>query len=64
MGYTRYRVKDLADKDLECFVSHYNRIELLYDWIKQGKINVEQFRQLIDVDKEEQQYQIDLDSFD
>lgn len=58
------RVKDLADKDYNEFVNHYNRIELLFEWVQQGKINVEQFRQLIEVDKQENQRQIDLDTCD
>lgn len=64
MGYLRNDVKDLADKDYNDFINHYNRLELLYEWVQKNKINVEQFRQLIEIDKNENQRQIDLDTFD
>lgn len=64
MLYSRYHVKDLDNKELNEFVNHYNRIELLFEWVQKGKITVEQFRQLIEVDKQENQHQIDLDTFD
>lgn len=46
------------------FIKNYNRIELLYYWIIDGKVNVEQFRELIEIDKKENQRQYDLDSWD
>jgi len=46
------------------FVHNYNRIELLYSWVQNGQVNVNQFRQLIEIDKQENQRQIDLDSWD
>lgn len=64
MGYLRNDVKDLADKDYNDFINHYNRLELLYEWVQKNKINVEQFKQLIEIDKNENQRQIDLDTFD
>lgn len=64
MGYLRNYVKDLADKDYNDFINHYNRLELLYEWVKKNKINVAQFKQLIEIDKAENQRQVDLDTFD
>lgn len=46
------------------FVHNHNRIELLYSWVQTGQINVDQLRDLIEVDKQENQRQIDLDSWD
>ena len=54
----------LSDKELNKFIKDFNRLELLFDWIKDGKINKEQFADLLIIHQEENQRQIDLDSFD
>jgi hypothetical protein len=51
-------------KDVNEFLKNLNRLDLLYDWIKEGKINKEQFADLLLLHKEENQRQIDLDTWD
>lgn len=54
--------KQLSPKDLNFFKSHHDRITLLYQWIQNKKITVDQFRDLLEIHKNEDKRQILLDS--
>lgn len=54
----------LSPKDISLFTSHYDRMTLLYQWIQSNKINVQQFRELLELHEKEEQRQILLDSPD
>ena len=46
------------------FRNSSNRVQVLYEWVQDNKITVDQFRTLLDENTKEQQRQINLDTFD
>lgn len=54
----------MSEQDIKQFTNDFNRLVLLYNWIQTGKVNQEQFVELLELHQQENQRQIDLDSFD
>lgn len=54
----------LTPQKIREFRSEINRVEVLYRWVQENKITVDDFRTLLYENAKEDQRQIDLDSFD
>ena len=54
----------LSSEKVSYFLSQYNRLEILYNWIQKNEINLDDFEYLLNEHYKEVKRQMDFDSFD
>lgn len=54
----------LTKEKIRDFLSQHHRLEILYNWVQNNEITLDNFKYLLDRHYQEEDYQKSLDTFD